>query len=268
METRVILKVGLLVVLLSFFQSCGEVPLTGRSQMAFLPESSMVEMSLTNYAQFLSENKVSANRQQTNVVKTVGTRIAAAVEQYLRQNGFEDRIGDFKWEFNLVENEEVNAWCMPGGKVVFYSGILPVTQNDAGLAVVMGHEIAHAVARHGNERMSQQLLVQLGGIALSEAIKQKPEQTQALFLAAYGAGSQIGVILPYSRKHEYEADRLGMMFMAMAGYDPNEAPRFWTRMSQSGHSGTPEFLSTHPVSEKRIAALNELIPEAMNYYRK
>ena len=260
-------KVGLIVVLLWMFQSCGTVPLTGRSQMAFLPESTMVEMSLTNYSQFLSESKVSNDNYQTGVVRKVGTRIAAAVEEYLKQNGFQDRISDFKWEFNLVENDEVNAWCMPGGKVVFYTGILPLTQNEAGLAVVMGHEIAHAVARHGNERMSQQLLIQLGGVALSEAVKEKPQETQALFMVAYGVGSQVGMLLPYSRKHEYEADHLGLIFMAMAGYDPHEAPNFWVRMSQMGSSKVPEFLSTHPVSEKRIEALNALIPEAMNHYR-
>ena len=268
MKTRMISKVGLFAVLLCICQSCGQVPLTGRTQLSFLPESSMVEMSLTSYSQFLSENKISTNRQQTDAVKKVGARISAAVEEYLKLNGFQDRLGDFKWEYNLIESEEVNAWCMPGGKVVFYTGILPLTQNEAGIAVVMGHEIAHAVARHGNERMSQQLLVQLGGVALSEAIKQKPEETQALFLTAYGVGSQVGLVLPYSRKHEYEADRLGMMFMAMAGYDPNEAPVFWARMSQLGSSGTPEFLSTHPVSANRIAALKELIPEAMTYYKK
>ncbi len=265
---REISKVGLLLVLLSFFQSCSEVPLIGRTQMAFLPESNMVEMGLTGYSQFMNENKVSSDRVQTDMVKKAGARIAVAVEEYLRQNGFQDRLNDFKWEFNLVESDEINAWCMPGGKVVFYTGILPLTQSEAGIAVVMGHEIAHAVARHGNERMSQQLLIQLGGVALSEAVKTKPEETQMIFLAAYGAGSQLGLLLPYSRKHEYEADRLGLMFMAMAGYDPNEAPRFWARMSQMGGSNTPEFLSTHPVSEKRIAELNKLIPEAMNYYRK
>ncbi len=268
MKTSMISKVGLFVVLFWIFQSCGQVPLTGRTQLSFLPESSMVEMGLTGYSQFLSENKVSNDRQQTDMVKKAGTRIAYAVEEYLRKNGFQDRISDFKWEFNLVDSKEVNAWCMPGGKVVFYTGILPITQTETGIAVVMGHEIAHAVARHGNERMSQQLLIQMGGVALSEAIKQKPQETQTLFLAAYGAGSQLGILLPYSRKHEYEADRLGMMFMAMAGYDPNEAPVFWARMSQLGTSGTPEFLSTHPVSEKRIEALNGLIPEAMTYYRK
>lgn len=268
MKTRVISKVILLIALLWIFQSCGKVPLTGRTQMAFLPESSMVEMSLTNYSQFLSENKISNDQYQTEAVRKVGARIAYAVEEYLRTNGYQNRIGDFKWEFNLVESDVVNAWCMPGGKVVFYTGILPLTQNEAGIAVVMGHEIAHAVARHGNERMSQQLLIQLGGVALSEAVKEKPQETQAIFLGAYGIGSQIGVLLPYSRQHEYEADRLGMMFMAMAGYDPHEAPNFWARMAQMGSSKTPEFLSTHPVSEKRIEALNGLIPEALNYYRK
>lgn len=263
-----ITKIILVLLFLLFFQSCGNVPLTGRSQISFLPESSMVAMSLTNYSQFLSENKVSNDKSQTDMVRRVGSRIAVAVEDYLKQNGFQDRISDFQWEYNLVENEEVNAWCMPGGKVVFYTGILPITQNEAGIAVVMGHEIAHAVARHGNERMSQQLLIQFGGVALSEAVKEKPVETQSLFLAAYGVGSQVGVLLPYSRKHEYEADRMGMMFMAMAGYDPHDAPTFWARMTQLGSSKTPEFLSTHPVSEKRIEALNNLIPEAMTYFRK
>lgn len=263
-----IAKLLVLTIIIAIIQSCATVPLSGRSQMALLPESSMVEMSLTNYSQFLTENKVSQNQQQTEAVKRVGIRIAATVEEYLKQNGFESRLSDFKWEFNLVEDASVNAWCMPGGKVVFYTGILPLTQDDAGIAVVMGHEIAHAVARHGNERMSQQMLIQMGGVALSEAIKQKPQQTQSLFLAAYGVGSQVGLILPYSRKHEYEADRLGMMFMAMAGYNPEEAPAFWSRMSQLGNSKMPEFLSTHPVSENRIEALNSLIPEASKYYKK
>ncbi len=262
------IKVLTFISVIAIMQSCSTVPLTGRSQISLLPESSMVEMSLTNYSQFLTESKVSDNKAQTEAVKRVGTRIAAAVEEYMKQNGFQDRLSDFKWEFNLVEDETINAWCMPGGKVVFYTGILPMTQDDAGIAVVMGHEIAHAVARHGNERMSQQLLVQMGGIALSEAVKQKPQQTQTIFMAAYGAGSQVGLLLPYSRTHEYEADKLGMMFMAMAGYDPQKAPEFWTRMSQQGESKVPEFLSTHPMSEKRIEALNLLVPEAMKYYKK
>lgn len=252
--------------LIFIIQACSTVPLIGRKQVSLLPESNMVEMSLTSYSQFLKENKLSDNKVQTDIVKQVGARVSAAVEKYLKDNGFSDRVADFKWEFNLVENKEPNAWCMPGGKVVFYTGILPLTQNDAGVAVVMGHEIAHAVARHGNERMSQQMLVQFGGIALSEAIKTKPEQTQAIFQTAYGLGSQLGIMLPYSRQHEYEGDKLGLIFMAMAGYDPHEAEGFWTRMAANSSGKTPEFLSTHPVEKNRIEAIRNFMPEAMKYF--
>jgi len=258
-------KAGLLsfVVLI---QACSTVPLIGRKQVSLLPESNMVEMSLTSYSQFLQENKLSDNKVQTDVVKRVGARVSVAVEKYLRENGFTERIADFKWEFNLVDNKEPNAWCMPGGKVVFYTGILPLTLNDAGVAVVMGHEIAHAVARHGNERMSQQMLLQFGGVALSEAIKTKPEETKAIFQTAYGLGSQLGVMLPYSRQHEYEADKLGLIFMAMAGYDPHEAIGFWERMAANSKGKTPEFLSTHPVEQNRIQAIQNFLPEALKYY--
>jgi predicted Zn-dependent protease len=258
-------KVGLLSLML-FVQSCSTVPLIGRKQVSLLPESNMVEMSLTNYSQFLTENKLSANKEQTDVVKRVGARMSVAVEKYLKDNGFQDRIADFKWEFNLVDNKEPNAWCMPGGKVVFYTGILPLTKNDVGVAVVMGHEIAHAVARHGNERMSQQMLVQFGGVALAEAIKTKPEQTKAIWQTAYGLGTQVGVMLPYSRQHEYEGDKLGLIFMAIAGYDPKEAIGFWERMAANSSGKTPQFLSTHPVEQNRIEAIKQFLPEATKYY--
>jgi predicted Zn-dependent protease len=255
-----------LLSLVLFIQACGTVPLIGRKQINLLPESNMVEMSLTNYSQFLTANKLSANKEQTDVVKRVGARMSQAVEKYLKDNGFQDRIADFKWEFNLVENKEPNAWCMPGGKVVFYTGILPLTKNDIGVAVVMGHEIAHAVARHGNERMSQQMLVQFGGVALSEAIKTKPEQTKAIWQTAYGLGTQVGVMLPYSRQHEYEGDKLGLIFMAIAGYDPKEAIGFWERMAANSSGKTPQFLSTHPVEQNRIEAIKQFLPEATKYY--
>jgi predicted Zn-dependent protease len=258
-------KTGILSLIL-LLQACSTVPLIGRKQVSLLPEANMVEMSLTSYSQFLQENKLSTNKEQTDVVKRVGARMSVAVEKYLKDNGFQDRVADFKWEFNLVDNKEPNAWCMPGGKVVFYTGILPLTKNDAGVAVVMGHEIAHAVARHGNERMSQQMLVQFGGIALSEAIKTKPEQTQALFQSAYGLGTQYGVMLPYSRQHEYEGDKLGLIFMAIAGYNPTEAVGFWERMAANSAGKTPEFLSTHPVEQNRIEVIKSFLPEAMKYY--
>ena len=260
-----IVKAVLLSVILAF-QACSTVPLIGRKQVSLLPESNMVEMSLTNYSQFLQTNKLSANKTQTDMVKRVGAKMSVAVEKYLNDNGFADRIADFKWEFNLVENAEPNAWCMPGGKVVFYTGILPMTKNDAGIAVVMSHEIAHAVARHGNERMSQQMLVQFGSTALAEAIKTKPEKTQAIFQSAYGLGAQYGVMLPYSRQHEYEADKLGLIFMAIAGYNPNEAIGFWERMAANSTAKNPEFLSTHPLEQNRIDAIKGFLPEAMKYY--
>lgn len=258
----------LLTAVVFMTASCGTVPLTGRSQLNLLPESSMVEMSLTSYSDFLKENKLSTNATQVQQIKRVGAKVSAAVESYLRTNGFESYIQNFKWEFNLVQSDVPNAWCMPGGKVVFYTGILPMTQNDAGVAVVMGHEIAHAVARHGNERMSQSMMLEMGGTALAEALKQKPEKTQALFSTAYGLGTQVGVALPFSRKHELEADEMGLIFMAMAGYDPREAVAFWKRMAAKGDSATPEFLSTHPVDTRRIAELEKLMPEAMKYYQE
>ena len=265
MMKRNLIKAGFLALVV-MMQACSTVPLIGRKQVSLFPESEMVAMSLTSYSQFLSENKVSTNKEQSDMVKRVGARMSIAVEKYLRDNGFQDRVADFKWEFNLVQNDVANAWCMPGGKVVFYTGIMPLAKNDAGVAVVMGHEIGHAVARHGNERMSQQMLVQFGGMALSEAVKTKPEQTKAIYQSAYGLGTQLGVMLPYSRQHEYEGDKLGLIFMAMAGYDPEEAISFWERMAANSTGKTPEFLSTHPVEQNRIEAIKQYLPEAMKYY--
>jgi predicted Zn-dependent protease len=180
-----------------------------------------------------------------------------------------DQLKGYKWEFNLVEDPNVNAWCMPGGKVVVYTGILPVAKNEAGLATVMGHEIAHAFARHGAERMTQGLLVELGGMALEKALATRPEETRDLFMRSYGAGTQYGILLPYSRKQESEADHLGLIFMAMAGYNPNDALDFWQRMAASSSGqAPPEFMSTHPADATRIRNIKKLIPEAMKYYKK
>ncbi len=201
------------------------------------------------------------------MVKNVGNNIANSVEQYLKENGFEDQVKEFSWEFNLVKNEQVNAWCMPGGKVVFYKGIMPICEDKNGVAVVMGHEIAHAVARHGNERMSQMLATQMGGMALSAALSEKSEKTQQLFMAAYGMGAQVGFMLPYSRLHESEADKMGLVFMGMAGYDPHEAVDFWQRMDQQSGKSPPEFLSTHPANKTRIEDLKAYMPKAMEYYK-
>jgi predicted Zn-dependent protease len=260
-----------LVVVVSFaliVVSCATVPITGRRQLDFIPDATMLSMSLQEYEQFLKEHTLSTNSQQTQMVKRVGTRIQHAVEQYFTEQNRQQELQNYQWEFNLVESDEVNAWCMPGGKVVVYTGILPIVQDDNGLAVVLGHEIAHAVAKHGGERMSQLLLIQMGGIALSEAMKTKPEQTRQIWMTAFGLGAQLGAILPYSRLHESEADYLGLVFMAMAGYDPHNAVDFWQRMAQkSGGQKPPEFLSTHPSDQTRIKKIQEEIPKAMQYYR-
>jgi predicted Zn-dependent protease len=257
------------LVLSLILLACSTVAVTGRKQLNLIPSSTMLSMSSEQYGEFLKANKLSTNQQETEMVKRVGGRIEKAVEKYFADQGLSSKLKGYSWEFNLVESDEVNAWCMPGGKVVVYTGILPVTRDEAGLAVVLGHEIAHAVAEHGNERMSQMLVTQLGGLALSEAIKSKPEQTQQLWMTAFGVGAQLGVLLPYSRLQESEADHLGLIFMAMAGYDPNTAVAFWERMAKMNQGqAPPEFLSTHPSDESRIKNIKSLIPEAMKYYKK
>ncbi len=267
-RTRFFSSVSLLLAAVFFISSCGTVPVTGRKQLNLIPSSTMLSMSYQQYGDFLQSNRLSSNQQQVRMVKTVGRNIQSAVERYFAEKGMSSELEGYKWEFNLVDSKDVNAWCMPGGKVVVYTGILPVTQDETGLAVVMGHEVAHAIAEHGNERMSQALLTQLGGMALSEAIKEKPEQTRQLWMAAFGLGAQVGVLLPFSRLHESEADRLGLIFMAMAGYNPREAVAFWSRMrSMSGGGAPPEFLSTHPSHDTRIENLQEAMPEALRYYR-
>lgn len=248
---------------------CSTVPITGRSQLHLISSADLNTLSFQEYNQFLQQNRLSTNAQNTNMVKRVGLNVQKAVEKYFAQNNLSNELNGYAWEFNLIESPEVNAWCMPGGKVVVYTGILPITENETGLAVVMGHEISHAVAQHGAERMSQGLMQQLGGVALSVAIQNEPQTTQNIFMTAYGLGSTIGVMLPYSRTQESEADRLGLIFMAMAGYNPNAAVDFWTRMSQSKSGGSPpEFLSTHPSDQTRIANLKKYMPEAMQYYKK
>ncbi len=208
---------------------------------------------------------VETTAHDAEMIHNVGMKIAAAVEEYLAEHGQSKRAEGFEWEFNLVDDPTVNAWCMPGGKVVFYTGILPVCQDEKGLAVVMGHEIAHAIARHGNERMSQQLAIQAGGVTLAAMLSEKPAAAQNLFLTSYGIGSQLGS-LSFSRQHESESDQLGLVFMAMAGFNPEEAPLFWERMSANGEAQPPEFMSTHPNHDTRISDLNAFMPEAMKYY--
>ena len=261
-------SLSMAILVLLIVAACATVPLTGRKQLSLVPESDMMALSLTEYSKFISTNKVSTDKNKTAMVRRVGDRISKAVEAYMAGAGLSKNLEGYKWEFNLIEDATVNAWCMSGGKVVVYTGLLPLAQNDAALATVLGHEIAHAVARHGSERMSDQMLVQLGGTALTAALAQKPEQTRQIAMTAFGVGSQVGVILPFSRQHEYEADYMGLIFMAMAGYDPNESIGFWEKMAKQSGTKPPEFLSTHPVDENRIARLKEKMPEAMAYYNK
>jgi len=253
---------------LLFLYSCSTVAISNRKQIKLIPNSSMFATSFQQYDGFLKENKLSTNRQKSQMVKNVGLKIQKAVEKYFAEKGMSSSLKGYNWEFNLVEDPQVNAWCMPGGKVVVYSGILPATKDETGLAVVMGHEIAHAIADHGNERMSQQLVLQMGGTALSTALESKPEETKALWMTTFGVGAQFGAVLPFSRLHESEADHLGLIFMAMAGYNPNEAVDFWTRMSKMGGQKPPEFMSTHPSDETRIKQIKEHLPEAITYYKK
>ncbi|QMU29727.1 M48 family metallopeptidase [Adhaeribacter radiodurans] len=247
---------------------CATVPITGRRQLSLVPSAEMQQMSYASYKQVLDTAKVVSNSQNTAMVKRVGQRIQKAVEQYMAQNNLSDQLAGYAWEFNLIEDPQVNAWCMPGGKVAVYTGIIPIVRDETGLAVVMGHEIAHAIAKHGDERMSQGLLQQLGGATLQAAMGSNPSLTNNLFLTAYGAGSQLG-LLAYGRKQESEADELGLIFMAMAGYNPQQAVPFWERMAAGkGGQAPPEFLSTHPSDETRIADIQKHIPEALKYYKK
>ena len=251
----------------SLLVSCAKVPITGRKQLNLLPESQLMSLSLSSYNTFLAEHTVvNISEEQSLQVKSVGEKMSIAVEKFLAQEGQSKRVKNYTWEFNLVQDDLVNAWCMPGGKVVVYTGLLPVAQDETGLAVVMGHEIAHAIARHGNERMSQLLLIQAGGIGLAVAMKEKPKMTQDIFMSAYAVGSTLGS-LRYSRKHESEADKMGLVFMALAGYNPEKAVDFWERMGAMGGKRPPEFLSTHPTSERRISDIQEFLPIAMTYYK-
>jgi len=264
---------GLTVIALAYslvmLAGCEQVPITGRTQLNLVPSSLVNSMGIQQYEQFISQSKVSSNAQENAQITQVGQRVVQAVEAYTKAHGEKDPFAGYQWQFSLVEDPSVNAFALPGGKVVVYTGILPVAKDEAGLATVMSHEIAHVFADHGGERLTQSLLAQMGGIALSTALKQQPQQTQSLFMSAYGLGSQVGVLLPFSRLQETEADHLGVIFMAMAGYDPHAAVGFWERMMEASKSQArpPEFLSTHPADATRIKHLEEFVPEATEYYR-
>lgn len=243
--------------------SCAKNPFTGKSTLALVSNSEILPSAFQQYSQFLSENKVITGTADAKRVETVGMKIRMAAEKWLNANGQSGYLADYQWEYKLVESKEVNAWCMPGGKIVVYSGILPITKDEAGLATVLGHEVSHALANHGQQRMSAGLLQQLGAVGVATAVGNKSKETQDLAMTAYGVTTQYGGMLPFSRSHESEADKIGLTLMAIAGYNPEQAIVFWERMSaNSAGQSPPEFMSTHPSDATRIAQLRALIPEA------
>ncbi|HEU5291653.1 MAG TPA: M48 family metallopeptidase [Cyclobacteriaceae bacterium] len=261
-------KVIILFLTATVLYACAKVPITGRSQLSLISNAEIIPMATTQYREVIAKGPLSSDQQQITLVRTVGVKIQKAVEQFMAEKGMSSELQGFAWEFNVIDDPKtVNAWCMPGGKVAFYSAILPICQNESGVAVVMGHEVAHAIANHGRERMSQGLAQQMGLSTLGAAMGQNPGLTNQIFMQAVGYGSQLGM-LKFSRTHESEADKIGLIFMAIAGYNPEEAPKFWERMS-AGSSGQkpPEWLSTHPSDETRIADLKKAMPEAMKYYK-
>ena len=258
------LKKFVLAGSLALLSACATVPITGRRQLSFVSNSEMNSLAVTQYKETIGKARLSTNAAEVAMVRRVGQRIQQAVTQYFAQQGQSSQLEGYQWEFNLIDDPKtVNAWCMPGGKVAVYSGILPLTKDETGLAVVLGHEISHAVARHGAERMSDQLVAQLGTSALSTAVSKNPAQTAEIFNSAVGIG-----LLKFSRTQESEADHLGLIFMAMAGYNPDQALPFWQRMAAQSQGGTPEFLSDHPADATRIADIQRLLPEARKYYKK
>lgn len=253
--------VGLLLL-----SSCGSVPLTGRKQVLLVSDQEVLTSSLTQYSDYMKSAAKSTDKEKSAMVTRVGKKIAAATEAYLKENGMESEIKNFQWEFNLVKDDQVNAFCMPGGKIVVYEGLLPLVSSDDELAVVVGHEVAHAVAKHSNERMSQQLMAQYGAAILGQAVSNKSTAVQSLANTVYGVGAQYGVMLPFSRKHESEADYMGLVFMTMAGYNPDVAVGFWQKMSAGKSGTTPEFMSTHPSDATRIADIKKELPDIKSKY--
>lgn len=245
--------------------SCGSVPLTGRRQILLVSDTEVLSSSLTQYSEYIKSVPISNNATRKAMVTRVGKKIAAATEQYLKQNGLADDVKNFSWEFNLVKDNQINAFCMPGGKIVVYEGLMNLVSSDDELAVVIGHEVAHAVAKHSNERMSQQLMAQYGAQILGEALNGKSVAIQKVGNAVYGLGAQYGVMLPFSRKHETEADYMGLIFITMAGYNPNVAVTFWQKMSANGSGNVPEFMSTHPSDATRINDIRKYLQEMEKY---
>jgi len=241
--------------------SCATNPFTGKKTIALVPNSQLFPTAFQQYDQFLDEHNVVKGTSDAEMITRVGQRIAVAAERWLDANGHQGYLKDYKWEYNLVNDKTVNAWCMPGGKIVFYTGILPIADGETGVAAIMGHEVAHALANHGQQRMSAGLIQQ--GLAVAGNVAIKDEKSRNDFNQYYGIGTTVGVMLPFSRSHENEADKIGLTLMAIAGYNPDEAAELWKRMkANSGGKAPPEFLSTHPSNDKRIANLTKLAPGA------
>ena len=252
----------------AILSSCSSVALTGRKQLMLVSDEQVMSLSEQSYTDYMKTATLSTDKKNTEMVVRVGKKIASAVETYLTSQGRQADISGFAWTFKLVKNAEANAFCLPGGKIVVNEGILPITQTEEGLAVVLGHEVAHAVAKHSAERLSQQMVMQYGGQALDVILSGKTTQTRQLAQTVYGLGAQYGVMLPYSRSNENEADQIGLIFTALAGYNPQAAVSFWQRMSAQGTQKVPEFMSTHPSDATRVSNIQKLIPEAMKYYKK
>ena len=255
------MKSFFIAITLFIISSCNTNPFTGKQTLALVPNSQILPMAFQQYDQFLNEHTVIKNTTDAKMIKRVGQKISKAAERYLTANGYAGYLKEYRWEYNLVKDKQVNAWCMPGGKIVVYTGILSVTKTEAGLAAVMGHEVAHALANHGQQRMSAGQLQAIGAVAGNIAFMDDPNN-QAIFNTAYGVGSDIGVMKPFSRGHESEADKIGLTLMAIAGYDPIESVHLWERMSKQGGQTPPEILSTHPSNETRIANIKSWVPEA------
>jgi predicted Zn-dependent protease len=255
----------LLIITGGVLFSCGKVMITGRKQMLLFSQGEIASLGNQAYSQIMSESQLSSNSEYVAMVNEVGRDLTRAVGRYVKSNNYESALEGIEWKFDVIASDQVNAFCLPNGNIVFYEGIMKITNTPDLIAVVMGHEIAHALAKHGNERMSQEVLVGAVGQAISSYMGTKSEKDQLIFQVAYGLGSQLGVLLPYSRKHEYEADRLGLIIMAMAGYDINVAPGFWERMSAGKNNAPMEFFSTHPSDDNRIKQIREILPEAAKY---
>ena len=252
-----------LLFLLAVASGCKTNTLTGKKTLNFFGDNKpLFAMSLKQYEAFLSEHEIVLATEDAKLVSSIGKDIAKAAKIYFNYKGQPNLLDEYDWEYRLVNSDQVNAWCMPGGKIVFYTGIMDIADNPDGIATIMGHEVAHALADHGAQRMSMGIVQQAGGMITAEISKNQEERKRERVMMAYGIGTTVGGMLPFSRKHESEADKIGLELMTIAGYNPEEAPKLWVRMKAQSKGGQPEFLSTHPSEDRRIANLKKWIPHA------